>query len=127
MSDKGGLSELVADLVRLPLEKPVKVTVERYRQPRSSAQNRTHWWRLGVMVNDLADETGHSPEEFHEALKSMFCPTKIVTVNGFDFEVKSTKLLTTEEMSNFMMRVEAWAASEFGYEMAEPIPARVRE
>ena len=116
----------VARLDRLPLDKPLAVTVKPYRRKRTLSQNATHWWRLNALCDALALDTGHTSEELHELLKAKFCPVKPMTVMGYQVAVRSTKALDVAEMADFMTRVEAWAAEEWGFEMPEPIPAIVR-
>src|ERR1039457_5947417 len=54
-----------------PTGKWVEVTVENLKHPRTNSQNRYYW---GVVVKEIAQHTGHDPEQIHEALKIMFSP-----------------------------------------------------
>ena len=118
--------QFVTALTALPIDKPLAVTVKPYRRKRTLSQNATHWWRLNALCDALALDTGHTSEELHELLKAKFCPVKPMTVMGYQVAVRSTKALDVVEMAQFMLRVEAWAAEEWGFEMPEPIPAIVR-
>lgn len=118
--------QFVTALMALPLDKPLAVTVKPYRRKRTLSQNATHWWRLNALCDALALDTGHTSEELHELLKARFCPVKPMTVMGYQVAVRSTKALDVAEMADFLTRVEAWAAEEWGFEMPEPIPAIVR-
>jgi hypothetical protein len=48
---------------------PIQLTLDRFRSPRTSQQNRYYW---GVVVAILAQECGYESEEMHEALKARF-------------------------------------------------------
>lgn len=116
----------VARLDRLPLDKPLSVTVKPYRRKRTMAQHRTWFWRLQALAEFLGTSSGHSVEEMHELLKMRFCPVKPMNVMGYTIAVRSTKALDVAEMADMITQAEVWAAEEFGFEMPEPIPAIVR-
>jgi hypothetical protein len=58
-------------LYTFPNEKRVEVTVEKITHSRSNTQNRYYW---GVVVKEIAQHTGHDPEQIHELLKFRFSP-----------------------------------------------------
>ena len=51
--------------------KRVELTVSKVRRKRTPDQNAWYW---GVAVKMIAQETGHEPDEIHDALKHEFCP-----------------------------------------------------
>ena len=60
---------------------------------RSSQQNNYYW----KIVDLLAEDLGYTTQEMHQAIKD-------------HFNIKSTKILTTKEFSQFIERIIRWAA-----------------
>ena len=93
-------------------EKPWRIEVARHRERRTLSQNKRYW----VAVTELANETGHSKDEMHEALKLKFLPPVMVQVG--DDEViavpASSAKLDRKIFADYMERVIAFAATEFG-------------
>lgn len=86
-------------------------------KPKRSLQQNAlyHSW-----VGQIAAETGHSHDDIHEWLKAEFLPPRFIEIEGTEHEIRrSTTALKVDEMSEFMDRVSAWAAS-FG--IALPFP-----
>ena len=74
---------------------------------RSGRQNRYLW---AVCYKILSDETGHSTEEIHDFMKSMFLPRFFITIGGKEQEVrKSTTELSTVEFEEYLMRIRVFA------------------
>lgn len=98
--------------------KYVQMTLRQQGKPRSNHQNRYYH---GVVLQMIADETGHTPEEIHAFCKSMFLPRLHVLLAGHEIEVpKSTTTLSTDEFEVYLDRVRAFAAQELG--IAVPLP-----
>lgn len=98
-----------------PTGKRVEVTVSKVRRKRTPDQNAWYW---GVAVKMIAEETGHEPDEIHDALKHEFCPKVLI---GNLVAVKSTKKLDTVEFGdNMMEKVVRWAAENL--HMVIPMP-----
>lgn len=77
---------------------------------RSNNQNRYYW---SVVLGLIAEETGHTTEELHEFLKSMFLPRTFIQVGKREREiVKSTTDLSTADMEGFLTRVRVFASQE---------------
>lgn len=69
----------------------------------------------------IADDTGNSPEQVHEALKMMFLPRQFVSLGEKVTEVaKSTKDLTTVEFEDYLMRCRVFAGEELQIQV--PLP-----
>lgn len=83
----------------------VSVTVKRWRDPRSSPQNRYYW---GVVVPLLADHCGYEREEMHAALKWRFLR---IHDEGNLPTVQSSSALNTEEFTDYIEHVRALAAA----------------
>ena len=90
--------------------KPMVVRIEPHKKTRTHGQLALLWMR----------HTGYSAEEIHDYLKERFLTPKIVEINGAVVRRYSTKNLTAAEMSDFMAKIEAWAASELGLMLISP-------
>ena len=91
------------------LDGKVSVVVRKRRKPRSDNENRYYW---GVVVKILSDETGHLPDEIHEALKHKFLMDGLVA--------KSTAMLSTVEMEEYLSRIRTWASMDMNIYIPEP-------
>lgn len=83
---------------------------------RSNQQNKYYW---GVVVKEIAEETGHSPKEIHKVLKQKFLPK--MNVLGYDI-VKSTTELSTQDFEEYLRKIREWAATGQGLGMYIPEP-----
>ncbi|MFC3228754.1 hypothetical protein ACFOGJ_16035 [Marinibaculum pumilum] len=111
----------IALLSKLNLKKPWQIEVKQYVRHRTLPQNALYWkW-----IQAIAHETGNDPDDVHEALKHKFCPFVIVRMGGEEQAVFSTKRLNTADMSDYMDRVHAFAASELG--IALPLPEEMHQ
>lgn len=71
---------------------------------RTLRQNRYYW----VYLDLIAESTGHTPEELHEALKRKHLLVKEVTVMDKVIEItKSTTDLTVGEFCEYILDIEA--------------------
>lgn len=111
------LRERAIDAVReLTLGKGplMEVCIKTYTRPRTGDQNALYWASIG----EMASRFNSDGSELHEALKERYCPPKPVDLpDGTQVWVRSTRLLSTQEMSDYFDRVSAWAANlgvEFG-------------
>jgi hypothetical protein len=98
--------------------KHITITVSKKGKPRSLNQNAYMW---AVVYEYIADETGHSPEEVHAAMKQLFLPRQFLPFGGHTVEMaKSTTDLSTEEFESFIERVRSFAATELSLRI--PLP-----
>ena len=93
-----------------------KITIEKYVKRRTSSQNGLYH----VWIDIIAQDTGNDNDDLHEFLKEKFCPVKTIHIGGEEQEIHSTKYLTTAEMSRFMERVLAWAATTLNITLPPP-------
>lgn len=88
--------------------KRVRVTVERFRNRRSSEQNRYYF---GVVVPAIAKKIGEPDlEAVHEMLKAEFNYEMLVIGDREMRKPKSTAKLETMEFAQYMEKVRMWAA-----------------
>lgn len=109
-----------------PLEsKMVHVTIRTEKKPRSNDQNRYYW---GVVVALIADFTGMTVDETHEALKNKFLKAKKAVKRGDKLiwevdTVRSTAVLSTSEFMDYVGDVRQFAMKDLGLDI--PLPDEV--
>jgi hypothetical protein len=117
-----------AHLASFPTGKRVEITVEKLTHPRSNGQNRYYW---GVVVQEIAQHTGHDPEQVHELLKQMFSPKwHMVWASDGKFNPlmetvvpTSTTRLDTIAFSEYTEKCRVWANEFLGLQI--PLPGEV--
>lgn len=106
-----GLRERAIDAVRelaLGSGPLLEVCIKPHSKPRSNDQNSLY----RASVAEMAGRFGSDSTELHEALKERYCPPKPVDLpDGTQVWVRSTRLLSTQEMSDYIDRVHAWASN----------------
>lgn len=86
----------------------VEVLLRRRRQKRSNHANRFYW---GYVLTAIAEATGYTKDEAHDALKYQF-----LREDGDSplVKVRSTTDLSVQEFSEYLERVMAFGATTFG-------------
>lgn len=98
--------------------KRVRVTVERFRNRRSSEQNRYYH---GVVVPSIGEAIGEPDlESVHEMLKAEFNYEILVIGEKEMRKPKSTAKLETVEFSQYMEKVRMWAARFLNLYIPDP-------
>lgn len=93
------------------------VTVEKYREPRTLPQNALMWMWLAC----IEQETGTAKEDVYSYYCRKFL-SRVVVMNGQEVTVNDTSsMLNTAQMAEFMTKIQADAASEFGIML--PLPS----
>ena len=95
----------------------VEVEVRKRRSKRSTAQN-AYWW--SVVVPTLAEHTGYTRDEMHEALKAKFLSAEDLSL-GLT-KIGSTAKLNTQDFADLVDRVVLWAAESLGVIVPPPEP-----
>ena len=100
------------------LKEDVRVLVENKpsrKTNRSINQNNYYW---GVVVKIMADFTGYTEDEMHDALR-----LKFLGKDGILKTMKSTKDLSTVEMEEYLANIRMWASRDLGVYI--PLPNEV--
>lgn len=94
------------------------LTFERAKKPRSSEQNRLMWLWFTCIAKSWSEATNRTftSQDVHDAYCLMFLP--IQTPKGA--VAGKTSGLTTEQMTEFLNKVQADAASEYGITLPNP-------
>ena len=91
-----------------------RLTIERYTEPRTLNQNALMW----LWFKCIEDETGTPPMEAY----NHYCKKVLAYVNDWGEEVYNpSSHLNTKQMTDFLQKIQADAASEFGITL--PLPA----
>lgn len=92
------------------------VKIIRKTRPRTLPQNSLMW----LWFQCLEDETGQPKDDFHEYYKYKFLGRQLTVGNKVTKVAGSTKYLSTLQMSEYMEKIKADVAVEFGISL--PLP-----
>lgn len=93
------------------------VKIIRKTAPRTISQNNLMW----MWYKCMEDATGQPKEDFHDYYKCKFLSRTIIVKNRYVNVTGSTTDLNTLQMTDFLEKVKADAATEFGITL--PLPA----
>lgn len=93
------------------------VKITRRVEPRTIPQNSLMW----MWYKCMEDNTGTPKDDFHDYYKAKFLSRQVVIGNRWVTVVGSTTDLNTLQMTNYLNKVQADAATEFGIIL--PLPA----
>jgi len=102
----------VAILSKLPIEKPLEVTVKPYRAKRSLSQNARHW----LLLQRTANELGMSPDDLHEIALCRFFGFEEKKVGGIirQIPLERSRVQDKKRFAEFAQATEEWIIHEFG-------------
>mgnify|MGYP000519859629 FL=1 len=93
-----------------------KVTIERYTEPRTISQNALMW----LWFTCIEQETGTDKQDVHDYYCNLFL-RRMAVINGKETVIAgSTSRLNTLQMTDFLNKVKADAATELGISL--PLP-----
>ena len=100
-------------------EKPLAVTVQEHGAKRSRPQNKRYWKALlgEIAANAWVDGRQFSEDAWHEFFKGKFIGLE-ETPDGRQVGI-STTTLSVAEFSEYMTKIEAYAAEELGLAIPE--------
>jgi len=101
------------------LQGDVQVIVEKRKKRRSNQQNR---WYQGCILKMMAEATGHTTSEIHEAMKTRFNCGVVNIGSQIVVVPKTTTKLMTKDFADYCERVRSFAASELGLVIPDPDP-----
>jgi hypothetical protein len=109
-----GLDQLqrAADVIRaLAPDTRWRIAVSEHRSQRTTEQNKLLW----AIYTEMAENTGYTASELHEAMKRKFLVPRLVKVGKDEIQVPgSSRELDTKEFSQFVERVAQFASEELG-------------
>lgn len=101
---------VLAALKGLDLKRPWDIEWKRHVEKRSTTSNAFYW----VVVGLIADDTGNSRDDVHEALKLKFCPPHFIDIGDGFIHVRSTAKLLADDFSVYLEHVIAFATADLG-------------
>jgi hypothetical protein len=114
----GDKNKVVEYVNRLPETKQYIIEIKVKREIRTIPQNRLYW----LWLTCLMDETGEHKDNLHEYFKQYYLGTEEYFV--FDkyriFVPTSTTTLDTLQFTNYLNRIEQFAATELGIVLPRP-------
>lgn len=93
------------------------VKIVRKTEPRTISQNSLMW----MWYKCMEEHTGTPKEDFHDYYKTKFLSREVVVGKRWVWVTGSTTDLNTLQMTNYLEKVKADAATEFGITL--PLPA----
>ena len=118
--DERGRAIVQSLISGLNIARPWSVEIKPYVKRRTLSQNALMWKWVDEAVKIIHETTGVDKDQLHEALKRKFLEPKRFEILGEQVAVYSTKDLKTAEMSAYMNKIEAWAATELGLVLPHP-------
>lgn len=92
------------------------MTIKRKTVKRSLSQNALMW----LWYACIEDETGQDRQDIHDHYCARFLSRPIAWSDGVEIVAGGTSNLTTEQMTDFLNKVQADAATEFGITLPQP-------
>lgn len=92
------------------------VKIERVQTPRTLSQNRILW----LWLTCIEHETGTDRRDIHDLLCTLYLRRDVETAGRIYTVTGGTSSLTVEGMTDFLNKVQAWAATELGITLPTP-------
>ena len=113
-SDK---DRVIRHINALNTDKPWMIDIKLYKKNRSLAQNKLYFMWMKV----IGDSIGYTSEEMHAIMADKFLTTEFVEYGGDRIKRdKSTSRLNTKEFTEYLEKIDRWAASEMGIALPSP-------
>lgn len=107
----------------------VTLTIDKFKDRRSVRANAYYW---GVVLKLIAEHSGHTPQDLHDALSEKFAPgeqKQMEFVNTFTGEIEElttdsrrTSKLSMHDFYEYVEHVRVWASEWMGVETPDPDP-----
>ena len=102
---------------KLPENKRYTIEITQKRENRTLDQNALYW----LWLTCIEQETGNSKEDIHYYCKDNFLPKKEMQIAGEVVYIpESTTKKDTKQFSDYMNKVQVFAASELGIILPDP-------
>lgn len=110
-------------LQKLDLAKSWDVEIKRHVRRRSLSQNALMWKWLNEAADVFGQHYGWDVEDVHAYFKGKFCPPRVLEIDGETVEIRSTKKLSVEQMTNYLNDIWRHCAQE--HAILLPLPEEV--
>ena len=113
-SDK---DKAIGHINALNMDKPWQMECKPYKKNRSLSQNKLYFMWMKV----IGDSIGYTSEEMHAIMADKFLTTEFVEYGGNKIKRdKSTSRLNTKEFTEYLEKIDRWAAGEMGIVLPSP-------
>ena len=92
------------------------ITISREKEPRSLDQNALMW----LWFSCIEHETGTPRQDVHDYYCKLYLSKQVFWNDHYETIYEGTSRLTKDRMSEFLTKVQADAASEFGITLPNP-------
>ena len=103
--DRQGLIEFIN---KLDLSRIFYWEIKKHIKRRSISQNSLYW----LWLTCIQDETGNERNDLHEYFKGTYLLPKVIEAFGENFQIHSTKGLTTAQFKEYLDMIQASMAQE---------------
>lgn len=107
---------VIGVIQRLDLSKPYTVTITQRKARRSLNQNALMW----LWLTCIESETGNERNHLHDFFKRKWIQPKKVVIFGEEQIKYSTADLSTLQFSEYLDKLQAFAASELAIKLPDP-------
>jgi hypothetical protein len=91
-----------------------RIDIRRHIGRRTVSQNKLYF----AVLTEMANETGHTKDEMHDAMKTKFLPQQVVNLGGEEVYIPSSSAkLDKATFTEYVEKVMAFAASELGIQV----------
>jgi hypothetical protein len=84
-------------------------------KPRKDKRTLEQNSRLWALYRSIADHIGITDSEMHEYMGNKFLKSEVLINGEKIIKIESTTKLNTQQMADYQMKIEAWAATEIGW------------
>jgi hypothetical protein len=84
-------------------------------KPRKDKRTLEQNSRLWSLYSSIADHIGISSSDIHDFMGNKFLRSELLINGEVVVKIQSTTLLNTQQMADYQMKIEAWAATEIGW------------
>ncbi len=107
----------ISHIKALNIDKPWSVDIKPYKKNRSLSQNKMYW----LWITCIGDSIGYERDELHAIMADKFLPDEIVEYGGKQIKKdKSTSRLNTKEFTEYLEKIDRFAAAELGIVLPSP-------
>ena len=107
------LKAMMLDALMGGMEYPLSIEIKEHKAKRSLSQNALYWVWLDYMAKHFSKKVPScTDEQMHDLMRHKFLGYEDKTIGRTEIkgQLASTKKLEVAAMSEYMMKIEAWAA-----------------
>ena len=91
-----------------------RIDIRRHVGRRTLSQNKLYF----AVLTEMANETGHTKDEMHDAMKTKFLPQQVIELAGEEVYIPGSSAKLDKAMfAEYVEKVIAFAATELGIQV----------